>query len=317
MAEPSLLARILGRAAYEFTLMQPMIPTYIHLLASALFPIYTGAHASLSRPTSAAQPKKKKKTTVTDDESSEDEEEDEETHKMEGLSPTDAIVMPVLAGCTLAGLYFLIKWLKDPALLNKILNAYFAIFGIFSVSRLITDALDIGHSLIFPRRYARGGALYHVHGKEKKASPVSGDVKDREAVTTPLPGLLARIPLSDRFREFLWKDRAMPHNKWTIRMYLHRVIAGKVSVGPHGLAGFVLSLMAVAYFNFVDKPWYLTNLMGFGFSYGALQLMSPTTFATGSLILSALFFYDIYFVFFTYVNFPPATYHIDLLQFAC
>jgi minor histocompatibility antigen H13 len=218
---------------------------------------------------------------------------------MEGLSPTDAIVMPLLAGTTLAGLYFLIKWLQDPALLNKILNAYFALFGVFSVARLITDALDIGHSIIFPRRYALNGALYHVHHKEKKATPVAGNTLDKKAITSPLPGFLARIPLSYSVRELLWSDRAMPAKKWTVRMYLHRIFAGKVRIGAHGLTGFVLSTAAVVYFNFVDKPWYLTNLMGFGFSYGALQLMSPTTFATGSLILSALFFYDIYFVFFT------------------
>jgi minor histocompatibility antigen H13 len=299
MSEPGLLARVLGRSAYEFTKMQPMIPTYIHLLASALFPIYTGAHASLSRPTSAAKPQKKRKRTTQgeDDESSEDEEE--ESHKMEGLSPTDAIVMPLLAGTTLAGLYFLIKWLQDPTLLNKILNAYFALFGVFSVSRLITDSLDIGHSLIFPRRYALGGALYHVHSKEKNATPVAGNVQGKQVLTTPLPGFLARLPLSDDTKEYLWSDRAMPGNKWTFRMYLHRIFAGKVLIGPHGFVGIIFSTLAVLYFNLVDKPWYLTNLMGFGFSYGALQLMSPTTFATGSLILGALFFYDIYFVFFT------------------
>ena len=103
---------------------------------------------------------------------------------MEGLSPTDAIVMPVLAGTTLAGLYFLIKWLQNPALLNKILNGYFALFAVFSVSRLITDSLDIGHSIIFPRRYALGGALYHVHGKDKKATPVAGSIKDKKDIET-------------------------------------------------------------------------------------------------------------------------------------
>jgi minor histocompatibility antigen H13 len=162
-AEPGLVARILGQAAYEFTLIQPMIPTYLHLLVSALFPIYAGAHASLSRPSSAAKPTKRKATRAADDdEDSEDEEED--SHKMEGLSPTDALLMPLLAGTTLAGLYFLIKWLKDPALLNKLLNGYFALFGVFSVARLMTDMLDIGHSIIFPRRYALDGALYHVDG---------------------------------------------------------------------------------------------------------------------------------------------------------
>ncbi|ORX96020.1 signal peptide peptidase-domain-containing protein, partial [Clohesyomyces aquaticus] len=297
--DPGIVAKVLGQLAYEFTLVQPFLPTYAHLLVSALFPIYAGAHASLTRPTSAAEPKKdrKSKDNREDDESSD--EDEEETQKMEGLSPSDAVIMPLLAGCTLAGLYVLIKWLGDATLLNKILNAYFAIFGVFSVGRLVTDALDIGHSIIFPRRHVLDGTLYHVHGKEKKATPVAGNIKDKQAIDTPLPGFLARIPLSESFREYLWSDRAMPGNKWTLRVYLHRIFAGKVLIGPHGIFGFAFALCAVAYFNLVDKPWYLTNLMGFGFSYGALQLMSPTTFATGSLILGALFFYDIYFVFFT------------------
>lgn len=304
MEEPSLWARVLGRVVYEFSLMQPFLPTYAHLLVSALFPIYTGAHASLTRPSSAAKPTERKRKPATDHEDDESTDEEEEEHKMEGLAPTDAIMMPLFAGATLAGLYFLIQWLQDPSILNKVLNGYFALFGVFSVSRLITDALDIGHSLIFPRRYALDGALYHVHPKVKGAVPVAGDTKGKPNILSPLPGFLARIPLSYRVRELLWNDRAMPGNKWTLRLYLHRIFAGKVLIGAHGIAGTILALLSVAYFNFIDKPWYLTNLMGFGFSYGALQLMSPTTFATGSLILSALFFYDIYFVFYTYVI-PP------------
>lgn len=307
--DPGLWAQVLGRIAYEFSQMQPMLPTYIHLIASALFPIYTGAHASLSRPSSAAKPAKKKKRkssasddydTDTDDEEEEDDDDDDnEQRVMEGLSPTDAILMPLFAGAALASLYFLLKWLKDPTLLNKILNAYFAVFGVFSVSRLVTDMLDIGHSLIYPRRYAHRGALYHVDGTKELAVPVAGNVKDKQPATSPLPGYLAALPLSDSMKRILWADRAMPSSKWTLRMRLHRVFAGKLKIGPHGFVGVLVGLTTVAYFNLVDKPWYLTNLLGFGFSYGALQLMSPTTFATGSLILSALFFYDIYFVFFT------------------
>lgn len=218
---------------------------------------------------------------------------------MEGLSPTDAILMPLFAGCALASLYFLLKWMKDPALLNKILNAYFGIFGIFSVARLVTDALDIGHSIIFPRRHVSGGALYHIDPAQHKAVSEGGQANGKPAITTPLPGFLSKIPLSERVRRILWADRAMPGNKWTLRLHLHRALAGKFKIGPHGLSGVVAGSAAVAYFNLVDKPWYLTNLLGFGFSYGALQLMSPTTFATGSLILGALFFYDIYFVFYT------------------
>lgn len=307
-----------ARVAHLYSEIRPFIPTYTHLLLSALFPIYAGAHASLTRPSSAAKATRKERksrkhrrslrrsgTSSSEDGSSSEsdsdseEEEEEEEHRMEGLAPTDAIMMPLFAGITLAGLYFLIKWLEDPTLLNKLLNWYFALFGVFSVSRLITDALDIGHSLIFPRRYALGGTLYHVVPKEKGALPVSGITEGKAPIASPLPGLLAKIPLGNGFRKLLWNDRAMPGNKWTIRMYVHRMFSGKVLIGPHGIVGGTAAVLAVAYFNFVDKPWYLTNLMGFGFSYGALQLMSPTTFATGSLILGALFFYDIYFVFYT------------------
>ncbi|OAG06961.1 uncharacterized protein CC84DRAFT_1143174 [Paraphaeosphaeria sporulosa] len=297
MEEPSLWARVLGQAAHQFTQIQPMIPTYAHLIASALFPIYAGAHASLTRPSSAAKPTKR--TSKLDGQDPDDDDEEEEEHKMEGLSPTDAIMMPLFAGCALAGLYFLLKWLKDPHYLNLVLNWYFALFGVFAVSRLVTDALDIGHSLVYPRRFARGGALYHVDQTHQAAVPVAGDIKDKNQLLSPLPGFLSYIPLTDGFRKLLWSDRAMPGNKWTLRLYIHRLFAGKLLLGPHGMVGAVVSVAVWGYFNFVDKPWYLTNLIGFGFSYAALQLMSPTTFATGSLILSALFFYDIYFVFFT------------------
>ncbi|KAF1929462.1 uncharacterized protein M421DRAFT_419990 [Didymella exigua CBS 183.55] len=306
-AESTLVAQILKRIAYEFALARPMLPTYFHLIASALFPIYTGAHASLSRPSTAAKPSKKKKRsalhhkgsgTEDDDESSDDEEEEEE-YNMEGLSPKDAILLPLSAGIALSGMYFLLKWMNDPMLLNKILNAYFAIFGVFSVSKLVTDVLDIGHSIIYPRRHVINGTLYHINGKEEKAIPVAGNTQGRKVLSTPFPGFLASMPLGNKPRKVAWSDRAMPSKKWSLKLYLHRALAAKFKIGAHGIVGALTGLCVVAYFNFVDKPWYLTNLLGFGFSYGALQLMSPTTFATGSLILGALFFYDIYFVFYT------------------
>lgn len=304
-AEPGLFAQVLGRVAYELSTLRSssMLPTYLHLIASALFPIYAGAHASLSRPSSAAKPAKRKRTAdngpIDDDDDGGDDDDEPDQHIMEGLSPRDALLMPLFAGTALASLYFLLKWMKDPALLNKILNAYFAIFGVFSVARLVTDVLDAGHSIIFPRRYALNGALYHVDGKQEKALPVAGDIKGKQPIQSPFPGFLARIPLPAGVRQFVWNDRAMPGNKWTLKVYLHRMGAEKFKIGPHGIFGVLVGLSTVAYFNLVDKPWYLTNLLGFGFSYGALQLMSPTTFATGSMILSALFFYDIYFVFYT------------------
>ncbi|KAK0661991.1 Minor histocompatibility antigen H13 [Lasiodiplodia hormozganensis] len=219
MSDPGPIYELLGKLAYAFAEAQPLLPTYSHLLISALFPIYAGAHSSLTRPSSAAKPKKAPKVDTADDGYESEEDEEEEIQQMEGLSTRDAIIFPIMAGVTLTGLYFLIKWMQDPQLLNKILNAYFSLFGVLS--------------------------------------------------------------------------------KWTVKFFLRNVASVRGHLGLHGVVGFVLAVVAVGYFNFVDKPWFLTNLMGFAFSYGALQLMSPTTFSTGTLLLSALFFYDIYMVFFT------------------
>ena len=85
----------------------------------------------------------------------------------------------------------------------------------------------------------------------------------------------------------------------TVIALVRNVFELDIKLGIYDFVGLAMGLTAVLYYNFVDKPWYLTNLMGFGFAYGSLQLLSPTTFWTGTLILCALFFYDIYFVFFT------------------
>lgn len=295
MPEPGPLAELVGRVAYEFAQVQPLIPTYLHLIVSALLPIYAGAHASLSRPPSAAKPDREQQKRLQHDEDT----AEEDVVKMEGLSRSDAIIFPLLAGCTLAGLYFLIQWLQDPALLNKVLNWYFAVFGVFSVSKLAADAMMLMHAFLFPRMYLSGGVLYQVDGKERKSVPLVHDTDGEDARATPLPGVLSRIPLPRRLADFLWTLRDLPKQKLMIKAYLYRLLAVRAPFGVYGALGFVFGLTAVLFFNLVDKPWWLTNLMGFGFAYGALQIMSPTTFDTGSLILGALFFYDIYFVFYT------------------
>lgn len=283
---------ILGRIAYEFTKAQPMLPTYVHVLFSALFSIYIGAHASLSRPFSAATPAKTEKGG--------DGEDDEETHedelKMEGLSPVDAIMFPLLAGCTLAGLYFLIKWLDDPALLNKILNWYFSVFGVLSVARLLTDSMGVATSFAFPRVYTKRGQVWKVDQNRRKVKNLSNLLLE---TGSPLPGWFSAVELSTKWTGILWTLREVPSQRFRIHAYIHKVVDARLRIGPQGFVGLIFATSAVLFFNLVDKPWWLTNLLGVSFAYSALQLMSPTTFWTGNMVLVALFFYDIYFVFFT------------------
>ncbi|MCJ1421704.1 hypothetical protein MMC32_008070 [Xylographa parallela] len=307
---------LLRQITYPFTQIRPYIPTYIHLIISALFPIYAGSHASLSRPSSAAKPPRRKKRSAkeqadhdTDDEGGETR---EQSQRMEGLSPSDAILYPVLTGCMLAGLYFLIKWLKDPAILNKILNWYLSVFGVLSIAKLLSDCMTTAISYVFPSRYCEGGSIWEIQGKQRCASARDTDVGGNNVLKprkTPLPGLASRLPLPDYIMKSLWNVRDfLTQPLYIMETYIHGVLERtKIPVGPQGVISFFIAVTAVLYFNLVDKTWWLTNLLGFSFSYSALQLMSPTTFWTGTLVLTSLFFYDIYFVFFTPLMITVAT----------
>ena len=310
MSSPGIISEIVGRIAYELTLIQPFVPTYLHLLISALFPIFTGAHASLSRPSSAAKPSKSKKRS-TDNSEEEDYVAVENSQRMEGLSPSDAILYPVLTGCMLAGLYFLIKWLKDPDILNKILNWYLSVFGILSIARLLIDSTSTIMSFIFPARYSDGDMTWEVKRKQRVAIPRTEELQGRktqERRSSPLPGSLSRLPLSPKLVNLLWTIRDIPIQPiCVVNTYIRGVVEADSPVSLLGITSTASALAAVLYFNLVDKPWWLTNLLGFAFSYSALQLMSPTTFWTGTLVLTSLFFYDIYFVFFTPLMITVAT----------
>ena len=302
MAAPGPITEILGQVAYELSLLQPYLATYIHMVLSALFPIYTGAHASLSRPKSASAPPKNK----TED----DEPNDETEHQMEGLSPMDAILYPILAGCLLGSLYFLIKWLQDPTLLNKLINLYLSIFGVFSVTKLLTDSMDNAISFVLPIWYSDYGVLWKVNRKQRRVYPQPTGTAESQLQgcrISPFPGVLSRLSLSERTLSHWWALRDFLAQPFCIMNAGIGSDSITVPLKPQGLLGLFLGLSAEIYYNRYDKPWWLTNLLGFSFSYGALQMISPMTCWTGTLVLNSLFFYDIYFVFFTPLMITVAT----------
>lgn len=300
----------LGEAIYQFTIIKPLLPTYGHLLVSALFPIYIGSHASLSRPSSAAKPPKKRKDGHESGREEEDEGEKGPQQKMEGLEPSDALMFPLMAGLTLGGLYLVIKWLEDPAILNKILSFYFSQMGIFFAIAFLKDGLLILRSFIFPTRYKHAGKIWRVKQSERVFITATEDnpgLEDVQVRKSPLPGFLGAIPLPNRIREGLWSYRGLAYQKATLRARVCRILDIKGLFDLLDVVSGIVALAVVAYFAFVKKPWWLTNFLGFSFCYGALQFMSPSTFWTGSLILGSLFFYDIYFVFFTPLMVTVAT----------
>lgn len=279
-------------AALHLSEAKPLIPMYIHLILSAVFPIYTGAHASLSRPSSAAKPDKKARKKADPEDDSDDE---DKIQKMEGMSNKDAIVLPITAGLVLMGLYFLIKW-YGADLINLILGWYFAGVGMFSVAKLVNDAAVFVVGFCFPTWYGDQGKLWRVAQNEQRAMSNNGAMDRR---SSPLPGVLGRLPLPKIASDLYWQVRGATKQKVSIKAYIATLLHVRANVTLINILSAVFGLATIIYVNTVSKPWFLTNLQGFAVSYSALQLMSPTTFSTGSLILAALFCYDIWAVFFT------------------
>jgi len=296
----------IGEWSYLIYTQQELIQMYIHLILAAVFPIYIGAHASLRRPPSAAVPKKKAPGEDGDD-------EDEEV-KIEGMTPSDAILFPILAGITLGGLYLVIKWLDDPKVLNKILNIYFSGLGVFGVGKLAADCLNVATTFVFPNFWSSASETYFIEpllsqqvtGQVNKAR-VQVHRKFVEDKTNPFPGFMSSIQFSPAINKKLWSLRATLKNHWIFKAYVHGVFTAKGNIKLNDVLGFVIGVATIALYNMNGKAWWLTNIMGFGFCYGTLQLMSPTTFWTGTLVLAGLFIYDIVMVFYTPLMITVAT----------
>ncbi|KAH6697505.1 signal peptide peptidase family protein [Plectosphaerella plurivora] len=281
-----------------------ILPLEFRLLASALFIIWVGAHASLKRPPSAAP------TTVTRTgkplrKVKKREEEDTFT---QGLLPSDAIMFPVMAGIVLVGLYYLIQWLQDPAILNKILNVYMTVGGLMSLSAFFAYFIQRGVHLVFPNFIRRNGIVYEFDTVNEIIRPVQpadstksgvqdGPIEPAQGPSSPFPFRFFGTSNQNQ-NALLWELRHLLTEDWKVKLNIHNVVAEKFNFQFSSLLGAVGAVIVVAFYLATgSKP--LSNLMGLGFCFGSFQFLSPTTFTTGGLVLSGLFVYDIVMVFFT------------------
>ncbi|RMX86278.1 hypothetical protein D0869_03206 [Hortaea werneckii] len=289
---------LLAQASQHIAAAKPMAPMYIHLIVSALFPIYAGAHASLSRPSSAAKPSKKDKEDKEDKDAEEDEEEEDVVQKMEGLSPKDAVIFPITAGLVLAFLYWLIKR-YGADLINLIMGWYFSGVGVYSVAKLLNDGLNMIVSFVLPDYVASKGKLWAANNVKRCYISEGKEGKDSETSELRQPSPLLPVDIYDGFFDIVWNIRQTIKQKYTTKAFVKDQFDFKANLTLVNALSAMLGLGSILYVNLVSKPWYLINLQGFAVCYSALQFMSPTSFTTGSLILSGLFFYDIWAVFFT------------------
>ncbi|KAL6871792.1 signal peptide peptidase domain-containing protein [Trichoderma novae-zelandiae] len=263
----------------------------LKLVSGAMGIIYLGAHASLRRPPSAAVSKDKKR-----------QKQEDETFA-QGLELSDAILFPIMAACVLVGLYYLIQWLQDPAIINKILRSYMTTMSMASLLTFYAHGIQVLTSFVFPRFWrGRDGKLRRVD-QAKRTIAVCDDVGNQvenpnNGGTNPLPGALGFLVPMAWMHNKAWNLRHLLTRHWLLEVFAHGMAKETAHVKfAHMLALLMAVVTAIVYFA---TSWpFLSNMLGYGMCYGSFLILSPTDFLTGSLVLWGLFFYDIFMVFYT------------------
>lgn len=266
------------------------------VIFGALTVIWLGAHGSLRRPPSAApaesEDKDKKKKSKEDEQFT------------EGLTASDAIMFPILAGCVLIGLYYLLEWLKDPNLLNRILRGYMSVAGIAGLGKLSGDFLEICTSMVFPTVWSdRSNRIYYIDPERR--SQVLYDPTTNQAMITdkksPFPSVFSMVPLPTGINKATWEIRHLLTEKWTVRLGAHGIGSFKSHIKLNHILGFLVSIGITTAYHLTE--WHgFSNILGSAMCYAAFGMLSPTTFGIGTSVLWGLFFYDIVMVFYTYVS---------------
>ncbi|KAH7175554.1 signal peptide peptidase-domain-containing protein [Dactylonectria macrodidyma] len=262
------------------------------LIFSALGIIYIGAHAALRRPPSAAPTKDRKPG----------QKEDEDERLSSGLEPSDAILFPLMAAVTLVGLYYLMQWLQDPNILNKILRWYMSAMSIASLLSLYAHGIEVATTLVFPRFWrARDGSLRAVDQKTRSVK-ICDDVGNPTpgvlGTSNPLPGPLALLAGPSRARKFTWEIRSLLTRNWVVKFEVHGVGKEKGKIKFAHMVAMLMSVATAIIYTTTTSP-FLSNTLGYGMCYGSFLLLSPTDYLTSTLVLVGLFFYDIVMVFYT------------------
>lgn len=265
------------------------------LVFSALGIIYVGSHAALRRPPSAAPTKPRRPGQKHDD---------DEDRLTQGLELSDAIMFPVLAGIMLVGLYYLIQWLKDPEILNKVLRWYMSTMSIVSMLTLYAHGIEFATSFVFPRYWrGRDGSLRKVNQKERivrLCDDVGNPADSEPASLSPLPSFLSLLAPSEKIRRAAWDLRGLLTQEWLFKLYVHGMGEEKGKIKFSHMIALLASVGTAIVYSSTTSP-FLSNILGYGLCYGSFLILSPTDLLIGTLVLTGLFFYDIFMVFYTYV----------------
>lgn len=289
-------------SAWDMIASMDFMAIEMQMILSAILIIWVGAHASLRRPPSAAPPAKKRGKKGKGDA----DEKDDEDNFVGGFEAMDAIKFPIIAATMLIGLYYLIKWLQDPAILNKILRLYMAVTGFASTGIFFGDFLQLSLDFVFPGYWVDGrGRLYKVEQRSRSqklllTGPEQDTVETQvdPGKRTPFPSFLSKIPIPSRMTNFLYSIRHLTREDWTLELSMFGLGKETMPFRATNLTGILLGIAVQCLYLYTSSNM-LANIIGLAVCYMAFQYVSVTSFAIGSSVLAGLFIYDIVMVFYT------------------
>ncbi|TIA83123.1 hypothetical protein E3P77_01335 [Wallemia ichthyophaga] len=87
--------------------------------------------------------------------------------------------------------------------------------------------------------------------------------------------------------------------KWRLLLVKGKSEEARFPFTASSIAFLLLSLAASFSYLLFDRPWYLNNFLGLSFAWTGIKLIELDSLKTGAILLSGLFFYDVFWVFFT------------------
>ncbi|KAG0683088.1 hypothetical protein C6P40_000470 [Pichia californica] len=262
----------------------------IILILIAIFAIIIGSYASIIKPSNALPPNEFHPLFDQTDKDS------TETPIEEQIDTTAVLILPVLAGITLIGIYYFIKNYNKTQI-SSFLNKYIMVMSFSSVSFFFSYLYKS-----ISRKICYLNNLNSMKINNRYSFTISNDKKIH-----PLGFEKEWLMLPDHTeRDKIIKEEKLLEIRSDIEKE-NQIFNFYFTTGD--IYGYSFGLVFCILFNLYDgsKNWIINNILGFSMVVMGISKTKIPTFKLATLLLTLFFFYDIYFVFGTDIMVSVAT----------
>uniref|UniRef100_A0A8C0JUB7 Histocompatibility minor 13 n=1 Tax=Canis lupus dingo TaxID=286419 RepID=A0A8C0JUB7_CANLU len=188
----------------------------------------------------------------------------------ETITSRDAARFPIIASCTLLGLYLFFK-IFSQEYINLLLSMYFFVLGILALSHTISPFMNKFFPANFPNRQYQ--LLFTQGSGENKEEIINYEFDAKDLVCLGLSSIVG---------------------VWYLLRKVRSQGLGRMGIQGHGKQTADLTPT-------FPQHWIANNLFGLAFSLNGVELLHLNNVSTGCILLGGLFIYDVFWVFGTNV----------------